>query len=117
MILAVEDSDDSHWEQPTDPAFFEPTPLPFVPDVQNMFANEVFADVLVDNDESQQPCIVCLQNVPRFIFRPCGHQCLCLECSAKEDVRPAYRVAQDRQYKPTCYLYRRKVEEKSRVDF
>lgn len=28
-------------------------------------------------------CVICLSNKKEIVFYPCGHQCLCLDCSKR----------------------------------
>lgn len=114
-IIDVDASDDNEWE-PTNPTFLEPVPVP-EPDVQNMFNDYFFADRVADDSGEQRTCIICLENIPRFLLRPCGHLCFCYLCNAKEDVLNAFRSERNKDYKPLCYLCRKEIKGKVMVEY
>lgn len=50
-----------------------------------------------------QQCLVCCQNPREIILLPCGHVCLCLDCSERiNDLCPVCRA--EIQTKATAYI-------------
>mmetsp|Transcript_16946 Transcript_16946/g.26090 ORF Transcript_16946/g.26090 Transcript_16946/m.26090 type:complete len:92 (+) Transcript_16946:601-876(+) len=47
-------------------------------------------------------CVICLANKKNCAFYPCGHQCLCLECSVRFKTEARHQV---------CPLCRQRVKD------
>ena len=44
------------------------------PIIHNLYSGE-------DSKALESSCVICLENTPCCLINPCGHQCLCLDCS------------------------------------